>query len=420
MFLPFDLYSQFEFHLIGVNHKTAALDIREQFCINEYNTESLFEAAKLSGIDNLLVVSTCNRTELYAFTHQPEKLKKIWLQHANDATEYLLSKHAYQLSNHQAIRHLFEVTCGLDAQILGDFEILGQVKNALKKSKQYQMANGNITRLVEFAISASKAAKTQTQISSGASSIASASVVYLQRNISQLQQKKILLIGAGKIGRTACDNLTKQVSAANITVVNRTYTKALQTANDFGLHAAQYENLQLLIDIHDIVIVATGAATPVITTDTFQNITIEEKVLLDLSVPRNIDAEVSHLPGIEVVNIEQLEDIKNESLELRELSVPKAKQIIHEHILQYYAWLHTTPAFPVIEKLTSQFGKADIKNITSKLIEAGIIPSATTVFSEEKILGLCISYVKDNYYKPEIHQWYQETFQLKLQTVTST
>lgn len=405
MFFPFDLYKQFEFFLVGVSHKTASLEIREQLYINEANYGMLYESAKLSGIDNLLVVSTCNRTELYAFTHQPEVLKKIWLQHANDATENLLNKHTYTLHNHKAIKHLFEVTCGLDAQILGDFEILGQIKSALKKSNQYRMANGNITRLAEFAISASKAAKTQTQISSGASSIASASVVYLQRNIPQLQHKKILLIGAGKIGRTACDNLTKQVNAQNITVVNRTYTKALQTANDFGMHAAQYENLQLLIDKHDIIIVATDATTPVITIDTLKNITTEEKVLLDLSVPRNIDAEVSHLPGIEVVNIEQLEDIKNESLELREQSVPKAKQIIHEHILQYYAWLHTVPAFSIIEQLERHFKDTDVNKMVSLLVKKGIITQADLKLSNDKILGIYIKYVKQNYYKKEFQDW---------------
>jgi glutamyl-tRNA reductase len=326
--------------------------------------------------------------------------------------QHLYEKHAYHFCNHRAVKHLFEVAGGLDAQILGDFEILGQVKNALKKSQQFQMATGSLTRLVEFAISSSKAIKTFTSLSSGASSVASAAVVYLQNHIDTLQHKKVLLVGAGKIGSTTCNNLIKQVLPTNITVINRTYEKALQTANKFGLQVDKYENLDALIQQNDIVIVATGAPVPVITTENFTHVNAEEKICLDLSVPRNIDATVSTLPGITVVNIDQLEDLKNASIEQRKLSVPKAKQIIHEHILEYNSWLHTTPAFPTIEKISKQIHKVDLTLIADKLRTAGVLPLHEKGTSQDKLLKFCIKHLKENYHKSEVYDWYQETFGL--------
>lgn len=127
--------------------------------------------------------------------------------------------------------------------------------------------------------------------------------------------------------------------------------------------------------------------------------------MLDLSVPRNIDAEVSHLPGIEVVNIEQLKDIKNESLGLREQSVPKTKQIIHEHILQYYSWLHTVPAFSIIEQLERHFKYTDVNKMVSMLVKQGVITQADSKLSNDKILGMYLKYVKQNYYKKEFQDW---------------
>ena len=416
MFLPFDLHTQFEFHLLGVSYKKTPLAIREQFCIAESELEAFYSAAKNAGIDNLLLISTCNRTEIYSFTNQPNTLKNLWLQYAKGIDAETYNRYAFQLSNHQAIKHLFEVAGGIDSQILGDFEVLGQVKHALKTSRQHGMAQGNITRLVELAIRASKEIKTTTALSSGASSIASASVFYLQKNVANLKHKKVLLVGTGKIGRITCSNLLKQVAAENITVINRTYETAQKIATEFGLQLDTFENLNQLLATHDIIVVATGAAQPVINKTSFISANRQPKVLLDLSVPRNIAADVADMPGNTVINVDQLEDLKNESLEKRAHSLPKAKQLIHAHILDYYEWLHAAPAFPIIEKIASQIQGTDLQQLALRLKEAGIIAFHEEVPKAEFLLKHCIAHLKENYYKPETEHFMNEAFQLKLST----
>ncbi len=412
MFLPFDLHYQFEFHLLGVSYKKTPLEIREQFCIADTQSEAFYSAAKNAGIDNLLLISTCNRTELYSFTNQPDTLKNLWLQYAKNIDAEMYCQFAFHLKNHQAVKHLFEVAGGIDSQILGDFEVLGQVKHALKRSRQYGMAQGNITRLVEQAIRSSKEIKTTTALSSGASSIASASVFYLQKNVTHLKQKKVLLVGTGKIGRITCSNLIKQVAAENITVINRTYETAQKIATEFGLKSGRFEDLNQLLATHDIIVVATGAAQPVVNKASFISENIQPKILLDLSVPRNIAADVADMPGNTVINVDQLEDLKNDSLEKRALSLPKAKQLIHAYILAYYEWLHATPAFPVIEKIASQIQDTDLQQLALKLKEAGIIAYDEETPKASLLLKHCIAHLKENYHKPDVNALFHEAFQI--------
>jgi len=414
MFLPFGLHYQFEFHLLGVSYKKTPLEIREQFCIADTQLDAFYSAAKNAGIDNLLLISTCNRTELYSFTSQPEILKTLWLQYARNIDAEMYCQFAFHLKNHLAIKHLFEVAGGIDSQILGDFEVLGQVKYALRTSQKHGLAQGNITRLVEQAIRSSKEIKTTTDLSSGASSIASASVIYLQKNVANLMHKKVLLVGTGKIGRITCSNLIKQVAAENITVINRTYETAKTIANEFGLQIGRFEDLNQLLATHDIIVVATGAAQPVINKSSFVSENIQPKVLLDLSVPRNIAADVADVPDNTVVNVDQLEDLKNDSLEKRVHSLPKAKQLIHAYILAYYGWLHATPALPVIEKMVSQFQAADLQQLALKLKEAGIITYHEETPKASLLLKYCITHLKENYHKPETERIMKEAFQSEI------
>src|SRR5690606_19088324 len=209
MFLPFDTNSGFQINVIGVSHWNTPLEIREQFSISNQNLEALYNEAKLLGFDNLMVVSTCNRTELYSFSTECHLLKSLLMRFAKNVSEELFAAHLYHKQNHEAVRHLFRVCAGLDSQILGDFEILGQIKKSLLSAKQNALANGSLIRLVEQAIRSSKQIKQETEISIGSSSVASAAVQFLQKNVAGLQHKKVLLIGTGKIGRVTCSNLTK-------------------------------------------------------------------------------------------------------------------------------------------------------------------------------------------------------------------
>lgn len=402
MFLPFDTHPKFEFHLIGVSYKKTALEVREKFCVPNDKVAHLYELVKNSGINDFFLLSTCNRTELYAFTKNPDELAKSWKSCLQDVDDTLYQEHVYHIKNHEAVTHLFHVTGGLDSQILGDFEILGQVKKALTIAKNMGTASGPISRLVQYAISASKKIKTETQLSSGASSVASAAVFYLQQNISDLATKKVLLIGTGKIGRVTCSNLLKQVPSKNITLINRTEENAQKIAQEFQIQTAPFTQLNDFIASHDIIIVATDAPQPIIDATTLQPYPIKEKILLDLSVPRNIASEVADIEGIQLINVDQLEDLKNHALLSRETNIPKAKQFIHHFVLEYYTWLHMTPIYPLIQNLSKTIQNIDVQETTEKLKTAGIIHKNQETKDAAEIFKICISHIKANYHKPEI------------------
>lgn len=402
MFLPFDTHPKFEFHLIGVSYKKTSLEIREKFCVSPTNIPQLHSAVFRLEIDNFMVLSTCNRTELYAFTNNPEKLSAAWIKYAENIDEVLYQEHVYHLKNHEAVAHLFQVTGGLDSQILGDFEILGQVKKALNSAKTCGTAQGAITRLVQYAISASKKIKTETQLSSGASSVASAAVFYLQQNIKLLANKKVLLVGTGKIGRITCSNLVKQVSKKNITLTNRTEENAHKIASEFQIKTVDFNHLNQWIEENDIIIVATGAQQPIIHVATFENMAGANKILLDLSVPRNIVPEVAAIEGITLINVDQLEDLKNNALLTRESSIPIAKQIIHNFILEYYTWLHMTPVYPLIQNLSKTIQEANVQDAIVKLQALGIIKDYKEAKNSSDIFKICISHIKAHYHNPEI------------------
>ncbi len=414
MFLPFDTNSGFQINVIGVSHWNTPLEIREQFSISNKNLEALYNEAKLLGFDNLMVVSTCNRTELYSFSTECHLLKSLLMCFAKNVSEDLFSEHVYHKKNHEAVRHLFRVCAGLDSQILGDFEILGQIKKSLLSAKQNALANGSLIRLVEQAIRSSKQIKQETEISIGSSSVASAAVQFLQKNVAGLQHKKALLIGTGKIGRVTCSNLTKQIPSENITVVNRTFERAEKIAQQYQLNVGNFENLHQHLSENEIIIVATGADYAVLTEKDFENISSNRKIIFDLSVPRNVDENIGNIDGVALVNVDQLEDLKNESLQMREQSVPRAKQIIHAHILEYYGWLHSTPVFPLLNALVKQAAYSDINRAVAHLNNAGVFLNISTDTTPDVVVKKCIVHLKENYHKPETERLMKEAFQLEV------
>jgi glutamyl-tRNA reductase len=415
MFFPFDARKIFEFHVIGVSHRKTPLKIREQFSISNNKLKLLSDTAIEAGFDNLLTVSTCNRTELYSFTNQPEKLNELLIRFSNNIDEDLFTQHVYHKKNHEAVKHLFGVSAGIDSQILGDFEIVGQIKKSLQNAKENNLANSVLIRLVEQAIRCSKQIKKETEISIGTSSIASASVQFLQKNITNLDEKKVLLIGAGKIGRVTCSNLTKHIRGENITVVNRTLDRAKSITHEYALLPGTFDNLRNHIAENDIIIVSTGADHAVVNEDIFCDMATSEKVILDLSVPRNVDDRIGELPNVILVNIEQLEDIKNESLLQREQSIPKAKQIIHALMLEYYAWLHATPIFPLLQAISIKAQHSDLNKTVAYLNEAGIVFNTTSASSItiDAVVNKCITHLKENYHKPDVSAIMCEAFQLE-------
>ncbi|MFY0712043.1 glutamyl-tRNA reductase [Seonamhaeicola sp. NFXS20] len=355
------------FYAIGLSYKKADAVIRGHFSLSDDARLTLLQQAKANEIESLLVTSTCNRTEIYGFAEHPFQLIKLLCDNTEGTVDEF-QKVAYVYKNKEAISHMFKVGSGLDSQILGDFEIISQLKSSAILSKKNNLLNPFIERLVNAVIQASKRIKTETELSSGATSVSFASVQYILKNIENVSNKNILLFGTGKIGRNTCENLVKHTKNEHITLINRTKDKAEKIAGKFNLVVKDYANLQEELSNSDILIVATGAHRPTIDKHIIQS----EKplLILDLSIPKNVDENVQELNNVTLVHLDYLSQITDETLEKRKTYIPEAETIIEEVKAEFNSWLETRKFAPTIKALKhklTDFASAELDTQRKKL-----------------------------------------------------
>lgn len=355
------------FYAIGLSYKKADADLRGRFSLDEEAKKALLNQAKKNDIESLVVISTCNRTEIYGFAQHPFQLIKLLCDNTKGTVEEF-QEVAFIYKNKEAISHVFRVGSGLDSQILGDFEIISQLKTSTKLSRKHGLLNPFMERLVNAVIQASKRIKNETEISSGATSVSFASVQYIFKNIEDISNKNILLFGTGKIGRNTCENLVKHTQNKHITLINRTKNKAEQIAGKFNLIVKDYANLQEEISKSNILIVATGAQRPTIDKHIIQS--NKPLLILDLSIPKNVDANVEELPNVSLVHLDHLSQITDETLERRKTHIPLAETIIKEVNTEFNSWLETRKFAPTIKALKhklTDFATAELDTQRKKL-----------------------------------------------------
>lgn len=336
------------FYTIGLNYKKADAVLRGKFSMDDGIMNDLLSTAKTQGIDGLLVTSTCNRTELHGFAKHPFQLIKLLCDHTQGSVEEF-QEVAYVYKNNDAISHLFKVGTGLDSQILGDFEIISQLKQSFNRSKKLNIANPFIERLCNSVIQASKRIKNETEISSGATSVAFASVQYIIKNVPGISEKNILLFGTGKIGRNTCENLIKHTKNSHITLINRTKDKAEKVAGKFNLVVKDYGDLQTEIRNADVLIVATGGQSPTVSKELIY--TKKPLLILDLSIPKNVAEDVNELDNVTTIHLDHLSQMTDETLERRKQFIPQAVEVIEEVKEGFIQWLETRKFAPVIKAL---------------------------------------------------------------------
>ncbi|MFB9055188.1 glutamyl-tRNA reductase [Mariniflexile ostreae] len=336
------------FYAIGLSYKKADAEVRGHFSLDQDSKLRLLNQAKENAIESLIVTSTCNRTEIYGFAQHPFQLIQLLCDNTRGTVEEF-EKVAYIYKNNDAITHMFRVGSGLDSQILGDFEIISQLKISTNLSRKHGLLNHFTERLVNAVIQASKRIKTETNISSGATSVSFASVQYIFNNIENVSKKNILLFGTGKIGRNTCENLVKHTKNEQITLINRTKNKAEQIAGKFNLVVKDYANLQEEISNSDILIVATGAQRPTIDKHIIQS--KKPLLILDLSIPKNVNPNVEELANVSLVHLDDLSKITDQTLEARREQIPLAEVIIEEVKADFNSWLETRKFAPTIKAL---------------------------------------------------------------------
>ena len=379
------------FYAIGLSYKKADAEVRGNFSLSESAKQNVLLQAKQNGLESILLVSTCNRTELYGFAEHPYQLIHLLCENTKGTVEEF-QKVAYVHKNKEAINHMFRVGSGLDSQILGDFEIISQLKFGARASKKEGLLNSFTERLLNAVIQASKRIKTETELSSGATSVSFASVLYIMNNVEDISNKNILLFGTGKIGRNTCENLVKHTKNSHITLINRTKDKAEEVAGKFNLVVKDYEDLQKEINTSDIVIVATGAQNPTV----YKSLISTDKPLLvlDLSIPKNVNVDIREHSNITLVHLDDLAKITDDTLEKRKAFIPEAEAIILEIMAEFNAWLNTLKFGPTIQaikhKLTgfknSEFNTqrkklADFNEDQAELITNNLIQKITNQFA---------------------------------------
>ena len=369
------------FFIAGINYKKSDATVRGQYAINNDQYSTLTTLAPQFGISEFFVLSTCNRTEIYGFTDDAVNICELLCTQTQGSLDNFISM-SYVKSGKDAIQHLFEVAAGLDSQILGDYEIIGQIKQAVKFSKQHNYIGSYLERMVNGVLQSSKMIKNSTSLSGGTVSVAFAAIQYIKNNINKITDKKILVLGTGKIGSNTCKNLVDYLGTKNITLINRTENKAEELANSMGLQFAPMDELATHINTADIIIVATNSATPVVQASHLIN--NGAKLIIDLSIPYNVEVEANDLPNITLINVDELSKIKDATLQKREAEVPKAKEIIDQHIVDFLSWHAMRKNVPVLKAVKTKLTQMNSCTIFVNAF-ASNLSTTTTNNSEENI-----------------------------------
>lgn len=345
------------FYAIGLSYLKAQAETRGHFSLSETAQNTLLRDAKEQGFSALSVISTCNRTELYGFATTADEIIDLLCEHTLGTREEFDSV-SYCYANEEAVAHLFNVGTGLDSQILGDFEIISQLKNSFRLSKKFGLLDAFMERLANAVIQASKRIKTETTISSGATSVSFAAVQYIMARVPHVSDKNILLFGLGKIGRNTCENLIKHTQNSHITLINRTKVVAEKIAGKFHLLVKDYANIQSEIAHTDILIVATGAQQPTISKDLLY--LKKPLLILDLSIPKNVADEVQDHPLVTLVHLDELSKMTDRVLNKRKEQLPVAKAIIDEVKEDFLTWASHREFAPTLKALKEKL--LEIKN----------------------------------------------------------
>lgn len=410
----FNMSKQTSFYALGLSYKKADAAIRGKFSLDNQAKSTLLLQAEAEGIEALLVTSTCNRTEIYGFAQHPYQLIKLLCENSNGSVEEF-QEVAYIYKNQEAIHHMFRVGTGLDSQILGDFEIISQLKTAFNESKSNGMSNSFLERLVNLVIQASKKIKTDTEISSGATSVSFASVQYIIKNVVDISNKNILLFGTGKIGRNTCENLVKHTKHDQITLINRTKDKAEKLAQKLNLVVKDYSDLQLELQKADVVVVATGAQNPTID-KAILNLK-KTMLILDLSIPKNVHENVKEVEGVTLIHLDHLSQITDETLENRKLHIPQAEAIIEEIKEEFIAWTKNRKFAPTIHALKEKLNaiKDGELNFQRKKLANFDEEQAELISNRiiQKITNHFVNQLKDGESMDEGIEWIEKVFQLE-------
>jgi glutamyl-tRNA reductase len=340
------------FKSLALTYKTAPVALREQVSLNEAAAKQLLHFLRdFTNATDVLVVSTCNRTEIYYCSENDlsEDIFKALAIIKNTKADY--QQYFGKYEGVQAIQHLFEVAIGLDAQVVGDLQISGQVKNAYQWTADENMAGPFLHRLLHTIFFCNKRVVQETAFRDGAASISYAAKELADDMTSGLVAPKVLVVGVGEIGQDVCLNLVN-TRLKNVTILNRTPEKAEKLAQRCGFSFSTLENLYSEIAKADVIISSVSGSEPLITKKLVADTNIlSHKYFIDLSMPRSIESSVDEIAGAIVYNLDDLQEKTNEAVQRRKASIPHVQSIIAEAIEEFQDWSKEMIVSPTIQKL---------------------------------------------------------------------
>lgn len=347
--------------MVGLNYKTAPVEIREQFTFQECELEqALRELRSMKSILECLIVSTCNRTEVYVVAdqlHTGRHFTKSFLSEWFHLPKEQFTPYLNIFEDDQAIEHLFRVTCGLDSMILGETQILGQIRDSFLFAQE-QKATGTIfNHLFKQAITLAKRAHSETEIGANAVSVSYAAVELGKQIFGDFRDKHVLILGAGKMSELTAKHLHAN-GANKITVINRTKEKAVELANRFLGQAKPMEELVDVIVDADILISSTGSRDYVVTSELMKDAMKKRKgrpiFIVDIAVPRDIDPSLAEFDDVFLYDIDDLEGIVQENLKERQKAAKKIELFIEQEICEFHQWFQTLGVVPLISALRTK------------------------------------------------------------------
>lgn len=319
---------------VGASHHTAPIEVREKFSISPERLSSVYqEIRNVSGVNEAAVLSTCNRTEIYALVENEtgtQSLKNSFCD-LQQVDPDALARYGYKWRDGRAVQHLFDVAAGLDSLVIGETEILGQVKNAYAAADDHQTLGPFLNRLFQKSFQAAKWVRTNTSIGKGQVSVGSVAVDLALKIFGDLRSCRILVVGAGEISERTITAL-KSRGATKITVSNRTDHKAMDLASEYGGSALPFDQFQASLGQFDIVICSTSSPTAILTSATLRAAmktrSYQPLFLIDLAIPRDVESAVGDLENVFLYNIDDLSRIADENLALRRSEMERCREIL--------------------------------------------------------------------------------------------
>jgi glutamyl-tRNA reductase len=360
--------------LIGVNHKTAPIELRERIAISREDLPETTRAlAAVPGVTECMIVSTCNRVEILAVVESPSADLTSFLQRHFGLDPALLAPHLYEHRDQEAVRHLFRVAASLDSMVVGEPQILGQVKEAFAVARASGTVGGLLEHLLQSTFAAAKKVRTETEIGSNSVSIASVAVELARKIFGSLQGRTVFLVGAGKMSELAARHLVQQGAGA-ILVTNRTLERARRMAEAFQGKVIPFEELYEAARQADIVISSTGAPHPIFRREHGQAFLHQRRnrpmFFIDIAVPRDVDPEMGKLEGIFVYDIDDLQAVAAAHRSERSREATAAEALIETEVERFHQRrlaVNVAPAIVALQHQAEEIRQAELKRAQARL-----------------------------------------------------